>query len=66
MLPPALFFYLSMELDWNESTITAATYWPIVPVMIVEQLVERVAEETEVLGENLAQYRSVHYRSHMT
>jgi hypothetical protein len=36
-------------------------------IMMMEKLVElRLAEETEVLGENLAQRRFVHHKSHLT
>jgi hypothetical protein len=35
-------------------------------MMSVEQSVELVAEETDVLGENLPQCRFVHHKSHMT
>jgi hypothetical protein len=31
----------------------------------MEKLVELLAEETEVLGENLPQYRFVHHKPHM-
>jgi hypothetical protein len=33
--------------------------------MMMEKLVEWVAGETEVLGENLPQYRFVHHKPHM-
>jgi hypothetical protein len=34
-------------------------------IMIVEKSVERLAVETEVLGENLPQCRFVHHKPHM-
>jgi hypothetical protein len=34
-------------------------------IMMVEKLVERLAEETEVLGENVPQCRFVHHKPHM-
>jgi hypothetical protein len=34
-------------------------------IMIMEKSVEWLAEETEVLGENLPQYRFVHHKPHM-
>jgi hypothetical protein len=33
--------------------------------MMMEKLVDGLAGETEVLGENLPQYRFVHYKPHM-
>jgi hypothetical protein len=33
--------------------------------MMMEKLVEWLAGETEVLGENLLQCRSVHHKTHM-
>jgi hypothetical protein len=33
--------------------------------MLMEKLVERLARETEVLGENLPQCRFVHHKPHM-
>jgi hypothetical protein len=46
---------------------TAATNRPIVParVIMMEKLVECLAGETEVLGENLPQCRFVHHKPHM-
>jgi hypothetical protein len=39
----------------------------IMMIMIVEQSVEyELAGETEVLGENLPQYHSLHHKSHVT
>jgi hypothetical protein len=35
-------------------------------MVIVEQLVKRLAGETEVHGENLPQWQFVHQKSHMT
>jgi hypothetical protein len=35
-------------------------------MMGVEQSVGRLAGETEVLGENMFQFRFVHHKSHMT
>jgi hypothetical protein len=34
-------------------------------IMLMEKLVEWLAGETEVLGENLPQYRFVHHKHHM-
>jgi hypothetical protein len=34
-------------------------------IMIMEKSVERLARETEVLGENLPQCRFVHHKPHM-
>jgi hypothetical protein len=34
-------------------------------IMTMEKSVEWLAGETKVLGENLPQYRFVHYKSHM-
>jgi hypothetical protein len=33
--------------------------------MMIEKLVELLAEETEVLEENLPQFRFVHHKSHV-
>jgi hypothetical protein len=33
--------------------------------MMMEKLVERLAEDTDVLGENLPQCRFVHHKPHM-
>jgi hypothetical protein len=35
-------------------------------MIMMEKLVEWLTVETEVLGENLPQYRFVHHKSHMT
>jgi hypothetical protein len=34
-------------------------------IMVMEKLVERLAGETEVLGETLSQCRFVHHKPHM-
>jgi hypothetical protein len=58
-------------LGWSgtQSTISVATtgllYQPRM-MMRVEQSVERLAVETEVLGENLPQCRIIHHKSHMS
>jgi hypothetical protein len=48
---------------------TVVTNRPIVPapvIMMMKKLVEScLAEEIEVIGENLPQYRFVHHKSHM-
>jgi hypothetical protein len=33
--------------------------------MVMEKLVERLAGETQILGENLPQYHFVHHKPHM-
>jgi hypothetical protein len=48
---------------------TSATHWPIVPApgdVRMENLVEWMARETEVLGENLPRRQFVHHKSHLT
>jgi hypothetical protein len=48
---------------------TSATYWPIVPApgdCEMKNLVEWMAGETEVLGENLPRRHLVHHKSHLT
>jgi hypothetical protein len=72
--------FLNCQWDWcgTESIITAASYRPILPALSGtwwwwwwwwwlwhNYLNEWVARETEVLGENLLQNRSVQNRSHM-
>jgi hypothetical protein len=48
---------------------TSDIYWPIVPALVIvrmENLVEWMAGETEVLGENLPRRHFVHHKSHLT
>jgi hypothetical protein len=48
---------------------TSAIYWPIVPARVIvrmENLVERMAGEAEILGENLPRRHFVHHKSHFT
>jgi hypothetical protein len=48
---------------------TSANHWPIVPAPVIvgmENLVEWIAGETEVLGENLPLRHFVHHKSHLT
>jgi hypothetical protein len=46
---------------------TSATEWTIVPIMMMENLVEwTLAGGTEVLGENLPQRHFVHHKFHLT
>jgi hypothetical protein len=54
-------------MEWNRVHYYKTTKWPIVPAPDdeCEQSVECLAGETEVLGENLPQYRFVHHKSHM-
>jgi hypothetical protein len=56
-----------MESSWVHSTLR-----PLIGllcqsrvIMMMEKLVEWLAGETEVLGENLPQYRFVHHKPHM-
>jgi hypothetical protein len=47
---------------------TAATYDLLCQpgvIMMMEKMVEWLAGETEVLGENMPQYRFVHHKPHM-
>jgi hypothetical protein len=46
---------------------TTATNRPIVPrvIMMMEKLVEWLAGETEVLGENLSLFRFIYHKPHM-
>jgi hypothetical protein len=52
---------------FGTAVTTGLLYQPQMITVIVEQLVEwRLAEKTEVLGENLPQRHFVHRKSHMT
>jgi hypothetical protein len=67
----SVFIYL-WSWSGTNSTITVAIYWPTVSALDDRWWLESnywnesVAGETQVLGENLTQCRSVHHRSHMT
>jgi hypothetical protein len=56
-----------VESNWVHSTLRPLTGLLCQPrvIMMMEKLVEWLAGETEVLGENLPQYRFVHHKPHM-
>jgi hypothetical protein len=56
-----------VESDWVHSALRPLIGLLCQPrvIMMMEKLVEWLAGETEVLGENLPQYRFVHHKPHM-
>jgi hypothetical protein len=64
-----LFFrYWGVKCNWVHSALRPPIGLLCQPrvIMMMEKLVELLAGETEVLGENLPQCRSVHHKPHMS
>jgi hypothetical protein len=57
-----------MESNWVHSSVRPPMAYcssPVRVIMMMEKLVEWLAGETEVLGENIPQCLFVHHKSHM-
>jgi hypothetical protein len=62
-----LFFFKLVESNWVQSALRPLIGVLCQPrvIMMMEKLVECLAGETEVLGENVPQCRFVHHKPHM-